>query len=109
MTPGDPRSFKRITTLNVSSLSADQQASMEKKLDAAVYEASAGYPAVSQYFVKHVPEDSEIAIGLKIDRVNSDKVQGIANALIDASIEAACNGDSDERPVAEESFLVLTE
>lgn len=107
MATKEPRSFKLTTTLNVSSMSVQQQAMVAERLDSAVYEASSGYPTVSQYFVKHIPEDSEIVIGLKIDKVISEKVEAIANSLLDESIDEAFNGGSGDHPVAEESLLVL--
>lgn len=106
MSPAEPRSFKITTYWDVSSLSAEQQTSLAGRLDAAVYEASASYPAASQYFVKHVPEDSEIVVGLKIDRVSSDTVKLIADRLLDESMDEAFQGSPEDRPVAEESLLV---
>lgn len=100
------RSFKLTTTLDVSSYSRIEQTSFAERLDAAVYEASDDYPAVTRYYVRHVPESSEIMIGLKIEKVSPDKVENIANMLVDQSIDSVFTGNSHTRPVAEESLLV---
>lgn len=107
MAPDGPCGFKSTTTLDASSLSPGQQVVMADRLDSAIYEVSVDYPTVSHYYVKYAPENAEIAVGLIIDLVHSDRVEDIVRDLVKQSIDAAVEAAPDQRPVVEGTFLVL--
>lgn len=98
--------YRISTVIRVDSLPPESQVRFSEDLEEAIYDTSANYPAVSQYLVKLI--DSEVVVGLQIEKVTPENVENIATALLQDSIRSIEDRmDLEFEPEVEESDLYL--
>lgn len=108
-TSSDKKLFELRTTINLEEMSDSLQADFNELLKTTVYEASANYPTVKAFFVRYIPEQSEVIVGLRIEKSSDDGIENISDALIRDSLENAIEQVGNQnRAVIEESELTLT-
>lgn len=83
---GMTRNYRTTALIDVSASSPQSRERLAEELDRAVYKASAQYPSVTHYFVKLV--DSNIIVGLQLEKVLPQNVQNIVTALVDDSLDS---------------------
>lgn len=104
--PKVTRDYRTTALIDASELSVESRNRLAQELDKAVYKASANYPSVTHYFVKLL--DTEITVGLQLEKVEPGNVESIAAALIDESLAATTRSLNLPSPVEiEESDLYL--
>lgn len=80
------RNYRTTALIDVSAMPPQSRQRIADELDKAVYEATAKYPTVTHYLVKLV--ESNIIVGLQIEKVKPQNVQNIAAVLIEDSLES---------------------
>ena len=105
----DKKKFELRTTISLKEIQTSSHTDFHELLKKTIYEASANYPAVKAFFVRYIPRESKIIVGLRIEKSSDDGIENIADALIRDGLETALGQfGNHNRAVIEESELTLT-
>lgn len=104
----DDLKYEYTFTLVFPSVAKDELPDFVPVLEKAVFDATASFPAVTEYFVTPNFEFGEIRFGFRFSGVEAEDIDQMAERLIEDAVEDMGDWQKAdlEPPVREESLLV---